>query len=122
MFAVLVIALLASGDPSTSPPLAQADRVTISSSSYFASKDPVEIERRVRNSFDLTDRNHDGFIDLPEAPIAERGRHNAEGLRVAEEASNALWIRLMDLNGDMRVDWPEMRAHLLPGYLRDNGL
>lgn len=117
-----VLFLLIAGDPSTSPTLVQTGRVTINSSSYFASQDPIELERRVRNSFDLTDRNHDGFVDLSEAPIAERGRHNADGERVAEEASNALWIRLMDQDSDMRVDWPEMREYLLPGYLRDNGL
>ena len=47
---------------------------------------------------------------------------NANGERIAEEASTGLWVKIMDANGDARVDWPEMRNHLLPGILRDNGL
>ena len=95
---------------------------SIQPASFFASKDPTEIERRVRSSFDMTDRNGDGFIDLNEAPIAERGQQDSNGVRVPAEASNALWIRLMDANGDNRVDWSEMRAYLLPRYLQANGL
>ena len=94
----------------------------IQASSYFASKDAAEVERRIRSSFEMTDRNSDGFIDLNEAPIAERGQQRPDGVRVAAEASNSLWIRLMDTGGDGRVNWPEMRGYLLPRYLHANGL
>lgn len=122
MLPIFVVAVLAFGDPSGPIPLTPAARVTVGSSIHFVSKDPAELERQVRNSFDLTDRNRDGYIDLSEAPIAERGRQNANGDRIADEAGNGLWIRTMDRDGDGRVDWSEMRGYLLPRYLRANGL
>ena len=120
MLTVLATTLVLLGDPTSS--LSPEARVTIGSSTHFVSNDPAELERQYRRSFELTDRNGDGYIDLSEAPIAERGRQNADGDRVAEEASNSLWVRLMDTDSDSRVDWPEMRAYLLPRGMRANGL
>ena len=122
MFAALVTTLIAFGDPSSVAALPADARVTIGSADYFVSKETAELERDLRNSFNLTDRNSDGSIDASEAPIAERGQTNANGDRIAEEAGNALWISLMDTDGDTVVDWPEMRAYLLPRLERANGL
>ncbi len=120
MLAVLATILGALGDPSST--MSPDARATIGSSTHFVTKDPAELERQYRRSFELTDRNGDGYIDLAEAPIAERGHQNADGDRIAEEASNSLWVRLMDTGSDGRVDWPEMRAYLMPIGMRANGL
>ncbi|MBU1539303.1 MAG: EF-hand domain-containing protein [Alphaproteobacteria bacterium] len=121
MFAALATTLIAFGDPSMAPLPGDA-RVNVGSADYFVSKDVAELERELRTSFSLTDRNSDGSIDASEAPIAERGQTNVNGDRIAEEAGNVLWIRLMDTGGDAVVDWPEMRAYLLPRLVRANGL
>lgn len=120
MLSALFATVLIWGDPSSA--LSPGARATIGSSTHFVSKDPVELERQYRRSFELTDRNGDGYIDLAEAPMAERGHQNADGDRIAEEASNSLWVRLMDTGSDGRVDWPEMRAYLMPIGMRANGL
>lgn len=122
MFAALVTTLIAFGDPSSMAPLPADARVTVGSADYFVSKEVAELERELRTSFSLTDRNSDGSIDASEAPIAERGQTNVNDDRIAEEAGNVLWIRLMDTGGDAVVDWPEMRAYLLPRLVRANGL
>ncbi len=122
MFAALATTLIALADPSSVAALPEDARVTVGSADYFVSKDMAELERELRNSFDLTDRNGDGSIDTNEAPIAERGQINANGDRIAAQAGNALWISLMDTDGDTVVDWPEMRAYLLPRLVRANGL
>lgn len=115
-----ILCLLATGtaDPDTSSQ--RASREVIGSSTYFVSQDPVELERQVRRSFALTDKDQNGFIDVSEAPIAERGRSGANGDRIAEEASSGLWIRTMDQNSDERVEWSEMRDYLLPRIIRAN--
>lgn len=120
MLAVLTTTLIMLHDPSSAAPLPSDARVTVGSSVHFVNRDIAELERELRNSFDLTDRNRDGRIDLGEAPIAERGQTNANGERVAEEAGNTLWIRLMDTDGDVAVDWQEMRTYLLPRIIRAN--
>lgn len=120
MLSAFFATVLILGDPTSSP--GPGARATIGSTTHFVTRDPAELERQYRRSFELTDRNGDGYIDLAEAPIAERGRQNSDGDRVAEEASNSLWVRLMDTGSDGRVDWPEMRAYLMPIGMRANGL
>lgn len=113
-----ILCLLAMGMPD--PIIAGTSRETIGSSTYFASKDPEELERQLRRSFGLTDTDQNGFIESSEAPIAERGHSDANGSRIAAEAGSALWIRTMDKNADNRVDWSEMRDYLLPRMVKAN--
>lgn len=90
---------------------------TIAPGSYFDTADEVEMERRLRRSFELMDFDGDGYIAGREAPMATSGYIDGNGHMIQEQASTGLWIRRIDADGDGKVDWHEMRNHLLPTLL-----
>ncbi|KAH3757134.1 hypothetical protein Pelo_11048 [Pelomyxa schiedti] len=72
-------------------------------------------EAKLREAFDLWDKNHDGFIQLDEirAALTHAGASADRVVTMADEV-----LRTMDTNHDGQISWEEFKTGAL-NFLKD---
>lgn len=69
---------------------------------------PEALDKFLKESFQRTDKNGDGFIDYSEAP-EKRVTKTKNGQTMSETGGKDLWIADYDENKDKKVSWDEYR-------------
>lgn len=67
---------------------------------------PERLHQLLKDSFGMTDKNADGYIDATEAPEGRSTQTNPDGTQIVRTGPD-IWVEGMDEDQDRRVNWDE---------------
>lgn len=112
MLVVAMLAVLSCVPEGMTMPGSNEPVVRVSGADVLDGLSEQDAEQRYRRFFRLMDKNSDGYIAGQETPFGVSG-FGSNPFSPAQSGPNE-WMRIVDRDGDNRVDWAEFSGYALP--------